>query len=304
MLYDDRHNEVRRVGTTITADDGRELAATWFEPTGPAVGAVLMAPAMATPAAYYAAFATWLAANGYRTLTFDLRGTESVAAMKAERGDVLRWFGDMADALDTVLDDTVLDDTVLDPGLDPGLAAEGLPVTYIGHSLGGQAVPFVDHSRIDRIVTVASGTGYWRLNTPSIRWRAPLLWLGIAPVATRIAGYYPGRALRILDNVPANVMRQWGRWCLHRDYLGVDVPRAAERFASVTTPMTVLSFTDDELMTGASIADLHDRFVNADQVRQRYSPAQLEVGRMGHHGFFRARHQALWDELVLPYLAR
>jgi predicted alpha/beta hydrolase len=68
--------------------------------------------------------------------------------------------------------------------------------------------------------------------------------------------------------------------------------------------MTVLSFTDDELMSDASIADLHDRFVNADQVRQRYSPTQLEVPRMGHHGFFRARHQDLWDELVLPYLAR
>ena len=290
MLYDDRHNDVRRNPLTLTADDGRELAATWFEPTGSAdngaIGAVLLAPAMATPAAYYAAFATWLASHGYRTLTFDLRGTESVAAMKAEDADVLRWFGDMADALDHVLEE-----------------ADGLPVSWVGHSLGGQAVPFVDHSRLDRIVNVASGTGYWRLNPPAIRWRAPLLWRGIAPVASCIAGYYPGRRLGVLDNVPAGVMRQWGRWCMHEDYLGVDVPHAAERFAEVTTPMTVLSFTDDALMSEASIADLHDRFRNADQVRQRYSPAQLEVERMGHHGFFRARHQDLWDELVLPYLA-
>ena len=56
-------------------------------------------------------------------------------------------------------------------------------------------------------------------------------------------------------------------------------------------------------MSAAATADLHDRFVNADQVRQRYSPAQLEVDRMGHHGFFRSRHAGLWDELVLPYLA-
>ena len=109
---------------------------------------------MATPAAYYAAFATWLATHGYRTLTFDLRGTECVAAMKAEDADVLRWFGDMADALDSALG-----------------SADGLPVTWVGHSLGGQAVPFVDHSRLDRIVNVASGTGYWRLNPPAIRWR-------------------------------------------------------------------------------------------------------------------------------------
>ena len=246
---------------------------------------VVIAPAMATPASYYAAFATWLATQGFRTLTFDLRGTESVAAMKAEDADVLRWFGDMASALDLALD-----------------TADGLPVTWVGHSLGGQAVPFVDHSRLARIVTVASGTGYWRLNAPGIRWRAPLLWRGIAPVASRIAGYYPGRRLGVLHDLPAGVMRQWGRWCMHEEYLGVDVPNAAERFASVTTPMTSLSFTDDELMSSASIADLHDRFVNADQIHQRYSPAQLEVDRMGHHGFFRARHQDLWDELVLPYL--
>ena len=291
MLYDDRHNDVHRVRTTITADDGRELAATWFDPIGPATGAVLLAPAMATPAAYYAAFATWLAANGYRTLTFDLRGMESVAAMKAEKADVLRWFGDMADALDHVLEEAAKQST-------------GLPVTWVGHSLGGQAIPFVDHSRLARIVTVASGTGYWRINSPAVRWLAPLLWRGIAPVATRVAGYYPGRTLRILDDLPGGVMRQWGRWCMHEDYLGVDVPNAAERFASVTTPMTALSFTDDELMSAAGIADLHDRVVNADQIRQRYSPAQLEVPRMGHHGFFRAKHQDLWDELVLPYLAR
>jgi predicted alpha/beta hydrolase len=287
MLYDGRHNDVRRDSLTIAADDGRALAGTWFEPIGVApVGIVVIAPAMATPASYYAAFATWLATQGFRTLTFDLRGMESVAAMKAEDADVLRWFGDMASALDLALD-----------------TADDLPVTWVGHSLGGQAVPFVDHSRLARIVTVASGTGYWRLNAPAVRWRAPLLWLGIAPVASRIAGYYPGRRLGVLHDLPAGVMRQWGRWCMHEEYLGIDVPDAAERFASVTTPMTSLSFTDDELMSSASIADLHDRFVNADQVHQRYTPAQLEVDRMGHHGFFRARHQDLWDELVLPYLA-
>jgi predicted alpha/beta hydrolase len=288
MLYDGRHNDVRRDTLTIAADDGRALAGTWFEPIGASpVGVVVIAPAMATPASYYAAFATWLATQGFRTLTFDLRGMESVAAMKAEDADVLRWFGDMASALDLALD-----------------TADDLPVTWVGHSLGGQAVPFVDHSRLARIVTVASGTGYWRLNAPAVRWRAPLLWRGIAPVASWVAGYYPGRRLGVLHDLPSGVMRQWGRWCMHAEYLGVDVPDAAERFASVTTPMTSLSFTDDELMSAASIADLHDRFVNADQVHQRYTPAQLEVERMGHHGFFRARHQDLWDELVLPSLPR
>ena len=287
MLYDGRHNDVRRDTLTITADDGRALTATWYEPTGVTpVGVVVIAPAMATPASYYAAFATWLATQGFRTLTFDVRGTESVAAMKAESGDLLRWFGDMADALDLALD-----------------TADGLPVTYVGHSLGGQAIPFVDHSRLGRIVTVASGTGYYRHNLPAFRWGVPLTKYVIEPVASRAAGYFPGRRLRILGNLPTGVMRQWGRWCMHPDAMGADVPNVAERFASVTTPITSLTFTDDQLLSEANFADLHDRFVNADRIHQRYSPAQLEVERMGHHGFFRARHQDLWDELVLPYLA-
>ncbi|MEO6509926.1 MAG: alpha/beta hydrolase [Nocardioides sp.] len=286
MLYDGRHNDVRRAPTVITAGDGRELAGTWFEPIGLSpVGVVVIGPAMATPASYYAAFATWLATQGFRTLTFDVRGTESVSAMKAEDADILRWFRDMADALDVALD-----------------SADGSPTSYIGHSLGGQAIPLVDHSRVARIVTVASGTGYYRHNLPAFRWGVPLARYVIAPVASRAAGYFPGRRLHILGDVPTGVMRQWGRWCMHPDAMGVDVPNAADRFASVTTPITSLTFTDDQLLSEANFADLHDRFVNADQVRQRYSPAQLEVPRMGHHGFFRARHQDLWDELVLPYL--
>src|SRR6478752_1508454 len=197
MLYDGRHNDVRRDTLTITADDGRALHATWYEPIGVArVGVVVVAPAMATPSSYYAAFATWLATQGYRTLAFDVRGMDSVAAMKAEDADLLRWFGDMASALDVALG-----------------SAGDLPVTYVGHSLGGQAIPFVDHSRVDRIITVASGTGYYRHS---------------------------------LGDVPSGVMRQWGRWCMHPDAMGADVPNVAERFASVTSPITSITFTDDQ----------------------------------------------------------
>ena len=59
VLYDTRYNE------TIAADDGRELRANWFEPRDPR-GAVLLVPAMATPASFYRAMAGWLAEiSGY-----------------------------------------------------------------------------------------------------------------------------------------------------------------------------------------------------------------------------------------------
>ena len=142
-------------------------------------GAVLLAPAMATPAAFYAPFATWLAESGFHVLTFDYRGTASVEEMKAERGDVLRWAGDAASALEALLEEDL-----------------DLPVTWVGHSLGGQLLPFARHDLLDRALMIAAGSGYWRYNQPSIRWRAPLFFRAIAPLAMRAAGYYPGRRLR------------------------------------------------------------------------------------------------------------
>lgn len=282
MNYDTRHN----TSQAVTADDGRELPITTFEPETEARGVVLVVPAMATPSSFYAPFASHLAERGRRVVTFDYRGTGSRAEMKAETGDVDRWFADVRAILDAVADD-----------------AGELPVTWIGHSLGGQMVPFVDHTRLASVITVTAGDGYWRRNQPGVRWLAPVIWRVVAPLAMRAAGYYPGRRLRLLGDVPAGAMRQWSRWCLHPEYLQKDHPEAPTLFAEVKAPMMSLSFTDDELMTAESIKHLHDWYSSAEIVRQRFRPGQLDGRRMGHHGFFRPANADLWDELVEPWLA-
>ena len=280
MDYDNRHTEV------LAADDGRALTVHSYEPTGEPRGVALVVPAMATPAPYYSSFAQWLADRGIRAVTFDYRGMEDPAALRAETGDLDRWIADAGDVLTAVGDE-----------------AAGLPVTWIGHSLGGQIVPFVDHARLASVITVAAGDGYWRRNAPGIRWKVPFLWWFAAPLAIRLTGYYPGGRSGMVGDLPANVMRQWSRWCRHPEYLQVDHPEASGLFAEVKVPLMSLSFTDDEMMSAASIQHLHDWYTGAEQVRQRYSPEQLEGRRVGHHGFFRQVHEDLWDELVLPWVA-
>lgn len=256
------------------------------EPAGPRRGVVLVVAAMATPESCYAPFAEHLAARGWRAVTFTFRGMRDTAAMRAETADLDRWIADVRAILDVVADE-----------------AGDLPVSWVGHSLGGQVVPFVDHARLAAVATVASGDGYWRRNSPGVRWIAPALWRVVSPVATRVGGYFPGGRLGMVGDLPTGVMRQWGRWCLHPEYLHADHPGAAQLFAEVKVPIMSLSFTDDEMMSAESISHLHDWYSSAEQVRQRYSPAQLEVPRMGHQGFFRREHAALWDGLLLPWLA-
>jgi predicted alpha/beta hydrolase len=273
----------------VIADDGRELSVTTYEPVIPATGVALIAAAMATPSSYYGAFARHLAEHGVRTVTFDYRNaTGRPAALRRESADVDRWMADAKAVLDWVADRA---------------DAEGLPVTWIGHSLGGQIVPFVDHARLTAIVAVAAGDGYWRRNAPGLRWKVPLLWWVTAPIAMAVTGYFPGRRLGLGGDLPAGVLKQWSRWCRHSEYLKADHPDAAELFDAVKAPLMSLSFTDDEVLSSESVSYLNGLYSNSEQVHQRFSPAQLEVERMGHHGFFRSQHHALWDELVLPWVA-
>lgn len=275
----------------VVADDGRELEATWFSPQGPPRGGVVLVPAMAVPRTYYAELATWLAGQGQLVLTFDYRGMGSRDQMRQERGDVLRWAGDAASALEA-----------LDAEVRSRVAG-GAPLTWIGHSLGGQVLPFARHDLLARAVFIASGSGYWRHNQPPLRWFAPVLWRTVAPVAMRAAGYYPGRRIRLLDDLPAGVMRQWGRWCLRPDYYLTDVPHMRARLDEVTLPILSVSFTDDELLGASSMAEL-DSWYAAAQVRaERYAPAELGATRIGHHGFFRPRHRAAWEQVLGPVLA-
>jgi predicted alpha/beta hydrolase len=285
-IYDIRNNLVAPRSLTVVADDGRELRATRFEPVGEVRGAVVVVPAMATPARFYAAFATWLAESGFHVLTFDYRGTGSVEEMKAERGDVLRWAGDAASALESLLYEDL-----------------GVPVTWVGHSLGGQLLPFARHDLLDRALLIAAGSGYWRYNQASLRWRAPLFLRVVGPLAMRFAGYYPGRRLGLLGDAPSAAMLQWSRWCLSPDYYGVDVPDLAKRVAELDLPIAAVSFTDDELLSARSHLALEELYAAAPVEPHRLAPSDLDVERIGHHGFFRAAMRPTWDATVLPHLA-
>jgi len=132
---------------------------------------VLIVPAMGVPQRFYQAFATWLAATGRHVLTFDFRGSglSRTAPLRQERADILTWAEqDAAAALAALV-----------------RCAPGLPVTWVGHSLGGQIVPLVPgHRAVAKVITVATGSGYWRENAPPLKKKVWFFWFGMVPVLT------------------------------------------------------------------------------------------------------------------------
>lgn len=271
----------------IVADDGVALSTRWFRPVGEPRGTVLIVPAMATKSRFYHPLAQWLSEQGLTAVTFDYRGygESGDGNLREVRNDLLRWAQDAANVLDWVVK-----------------KADGVPVTWLGHSLGGQVLPLSDTSALRAAITVASGNGYWRTNSGALKYFAPLLWRAVMPISLRITGYFPGAKLRILGDLPPNVMRQWGRWCMNPDYLLGVHPELRARFAAMATPLTSISFTDDELMSGQSISDLHNFYPPVGRRMLRYSPMDLGRSRIGHFGFFRADSRPLWAEVLTPIL--
>jgi predicted alpha/beta hydrolase len=275
----------------VTTADGNELAARFFPPQGAPKGAVLIVPAMGTPQDFYRPFAEWLAAEGFLSATFDYRGTglSRRGGLRGFKADLFDW---------ARLDCAAMVEEM-------SRRANGAPLYWIGHSLGGQILALVpNRERIAKAITVATGSGYWLENVPSLRLKVWWLWFFLVPVALRVCGYFPGKALRKVGDLPLGVMQQWRRWCLDREYaVGAEGEAVRAEYASVRTPIVSLSFVDDEMMSLANTESIHGFYSGAPRKMTRIAPRDVGETRIGHFGFFRPRFEAkLWRAFLLPEL--
>jgi len=270
----------------VETADGRRIAARFFHPEGESKGAVLIVPAMGCGQDYYKSFASWLAAQGFTVATFDYRGTglSRCGALRGFKADIFDW-----------------------ARLDCAAMISALPqrpLYWIGHSLGGQILPLVpNHALIKKAVTVATGSGYWRENSPRIRPMAWWLWFVLTPLVLPLCGYFPGKTLRKVGDLPKGVMQQWRRWCLDPEYaVGAEGLRA--QYAAVRTPIVSLSFSDDEMMSLRNTESIHGFYSGAPRTMKRLAPHDIGAKRIGHFGFFRSAFEgSLWRQHLLPELA-
>jgi predicted alpha/beta hydrolase len=279
---------------TLTTGDGARIAARIYEPAAGEAprGAVFIAGAMGVAMSFYHPFAEWLASEGFVALTFDYRGMgESRSGpLRRVRADIETWAReDAARALEALVQ-----------------RAGSLPITWVGHSLGAQIVGLTPgHSRVTRVLSIAAGSGYWRHNAAPLKRKVWLFWWGAVPIATPLYGYFPGKMLKMVGDLPAGVVMQWRRWCMHPEYaVGAEGPSMRERFAAVRSPITALSFTDDEMMSERSIRGLHGLYVNAPRTSVRLAPEDVGVPSVGHFGFFRRSMRGpLWRGVARGHLA-
>lgn len=278
----------------VRTDDGIGITARIFEPAEGVArrGAVFIAGAMGVAQGYYRAFAEWLAREGFVAATFDYRGMgeSKRGSLRDERATIETWAEKDAAAVLRAL----------------ALRSEGLPITWVGHSLGAQIVGMTPgHDRVTKVLTVAAGSGYWRENAAPLRKKVWVFWWGAVPLATPVFGYFPGKMLGMVGDLPRGVVMQWRRWCMHPEYaVGVEGDAMREKFASVRAPIVALSFDDDEMMSEANVRSLHAFFTETTVRHVRVQSLHRKSARIGHFGFFRRPMQdTLWSGLAREHFA-
>ena len=285
------NEKVKQRAFTLELCQENLLAGQHYHREEPHKGVVILAPAMGVNQTFYSAFACWLASHGYDVLTFDYRGTgqSRQQASKSVQLSVTDW----------VNEDCV---AIIDKAEH---LAEGKPIYWIGHSLGGQIFGMIPNKdKVSQVITVASGSGYWRNFGVKVRSMSFWLWFVAVPIATRLFGYFPGKKMGKVGDLPKAVINQWRRWCLDPEYLvGAEGTTVKERFLTSEVPVTALAFKDDELINYASVDKLHNFYQMAEKVQHYICPKQQSLPRIGHFGFFKSLPEnPLWHVYILPVL--
>lgn len=269
------------------------VVATVLMPRETPTGFLTVHPATATPARFYTRFAEYAVRRGLAVLTYDVRGV--AASGPAREHTQLR----MRDWMQQ----------------DAGAAAAWarsefpeLPKLALGHSLGGHALLLGNAAEdLHGIATVGTARAALRdINPLSEQFRVGLILRTLGPLISPLVGYAPGKRLGLGEDIPTAAMLEWGRWVRMSEYFFDDPSLGATaRMARLRTPVLAIGASDDNWASPAQIDALVDHVRLAEVERRTFTPEELGVGRIGHHGLLRRSiAENAWPEIVSWLLAR
>jgi predicted alpha/beta hydrolase len=273
------------------AADGYLLGASLFLPRGAKRHAVLINSATAVPRKIYRGFAGYLARRGCAVLTYDYRGTgdsrqKSLVGYNQPKS-LVGFKASMADwaALDVTAAVAWMRERY-----------KTLPLSYVGHSFGGQALGLLpNNTEVSRALLIAAQAGYWKLMASPERYRVYAMLNFVGLPLTELLGYAPGR-MGIGEDLPKGVFEQWVGWVMSERYLFTD-PKlpGLSNFANFKGAMRALCLSDDPWATRPAVGLLCSGFTAIEPEILSVTPSDAGVSRIGHFGFFRPEHRdTLW----------
>ncbi|GAC1369347.1 MAG: alpha/beta fold hydrolase [Pseudarthrobacter sp.] len=279
----------------IGCEDGHMLRGHLWEPVSSAQGAagavVVIAGATGVKASYYHRYAAFLAENGFTVITFDYRG------IGQSRGSTIKnlaasWYDWGMKDLDAVLGWALLH-----------CGEHKLHV--VGHSFGGFGVGVAGNGRrINRLLTVGAQHAYWRDYRPGHRLRLWWRWHALMPAVAWWYGYFPGKRLGWLEDLPQGVAMDWARG--RKDFTAGRAGPLRQQIqahqASFTAPTLAVAATDDPFATDVAVARALSYYPNSPATVVRLKPQDFDRAEIGHFSLFHSRFRHTFWQGTLQWL--
>ena len=121
-------------------------------------------------------------------------------------------------------------------------------------------------------------------------------WHIAMPLLTGLFGYFPGRRLGWLENLPAGVAFEWA---FRRARLEHPDAARIRHFATLACPTLAYTISDDPFGTPAAVTRLLNYYENSERTLVSLTPTDLHLKEIGHFSFFHDRFRdTLWPETL------
>lgn len=272
----------------ISCRDGVQLGGHLWRTNAPPQGFVVINAATGVLARYYHFYASFLAAQGYDVLTYDYRGI-GLSRPQRLRGCGYRW----RDWGQLDFDAAIC--------FAAGKRRAG-PLLVVGHSVGGFLPGLAESAPlVERMLTVGAQYAYWPDYARDRRLPLVLKWHVAMPVLTALCGYFPGKRLGWLEDLPAGVANEWsfkGRRT-EASYPPQTRAEVLARFAAFRAPILAIAVSDDELGTPRAIRRTLAYYTGAERQQVVLTPSNLGVEAVGHFALFHTRFaDSFWPATV------
>lgn len=263
----------------ILCADGVRLGGDFWHAPGAAKGSVIVNPATGVLARYYHRYARFLTEHGYNVLTYDYRGI-GASRPASLRGCRYRWRDWGMQDFDAAV---------------KWLRAQSRDSTLqvVGHSIGGFLPGYAEAaSSLHRILAVGAQYAYWPDYAPANRIGMFARWHIVMPALTAICGYFPGRRLGWLEDLPAGVATEWSfRGArMEQSVPAEERTRILEHFAAVRADILSITTDRDEYATIPAVARGLSYYTSANRSLVQLEAEDLPDGPRGHFALFHADH--------------
>jgi len=275
--------EVEPKAFNLQTVNGNTIAVSKFNSENFCNHVIVISSATGVLQKYYSRFASFCTTKGVVVYTFDYSGIGKSLSTKEELKEK---------------SSTLTDWGKNDQAAVIALAKKEYPeasLTLITHSVGGQIFGFnSNHVLIDKVLMVASQSGYWQDFKGIHSAKMWLFWYVIIPLLTALFGYFPSKKLRLFENLPKNMVYEWASWGKKKNYF-MHFKNADYHFDKIKIPMLMWSFPKDSYAPRKSVDWLAKQYKNAEITRMHYPKENKE--QPSHFGFFKSSFkELLWEK--------